>query len=276
MGKTAGAETLGQATPTVVIGMITGGVDFTGLVAKVGDATVKYGTTENTYDRDAAPSFTDVGTYTVFYQVTKANYTTVTGRYTVTISRDLGITFAETQQWATYYSTEDLAVPDGLTAYAVSAVNATSGEVTAQVLNYIPKNNAVLLMRAEGTALTEYVAAPYSDAAAEEVTNILQGSTEAVSVSSITSGTVYVLYNDVFKRASGGDIPARKAYLVVSGAAGARLKINAAGQSTAIEMPVAEDGEDIWYGIDGRKLEGKPQRTGIYIYNGKKVFVNKK
>lgn len=27
-----------------IIGMITGGVDFTGLVAKVGDATVKYGT----------------------------------------------------------------------------------------------------------------------------------------------------------------------------------------------------------------------------------------
>jgi hypothetical protein len=241
---------------------------------------VKYGTTESTYDRDAAPSFTDVGTYTVFYQVTKANYTTVTGSYTITISRDLGITFAETQLWATYYSTEDLAVPEGLTAYAVSAVNATSGEVTAQELNYIPKNNAVLLMRAEGTDLTGYVAAPYSDAAEEEeeeeVTNILQGSTEAVSVSSITSGTVYVLYNDVFKRASGGDIPARKAYLVVSGAVGARLKINAAGQSTAIEMPVAEDGEDIWYGIDGRKLEGKPQRTGIYIYNGKKVFVNKK
>ena len=251
------------------------GQPHTATVTAPEGATVKYGTTESTYDLDAAPSFTDVGTYTVFYQVTKANYTTVTGSYTVTISRDLGITFAETQQWATYYSTEDLAVPEGLTAYAVSAVNATSGEVTAQELSYIPKNNAVLLMRAQDTDLTGYVAAPYSDAP-EEITNILQGSTEAVSVSSITSGTVYVLYNDVFKRASGGDIPARKAYLVVSDAAGARLKINAAGQSTAIEMPVAEDGEDIWYGIDGRKLEGKPQRTGIYIYNGKKVFVNKK
>ncbi len=251
------------------------GQPHTATVTAPEGATVKYGTTESTYDLDAAPSFTDVGTYTVFYQVTKANYTTVTGSYTVTISRDLGITFAETQLWATYYSTEDLAVPEGLTAYAVSAVNATSGEVTAQKLNYIPKNNAVLLMREQDTDLTEYVAAPYSGTA-EVITNILQGSTEAVSVSSITSGTVYVLYNNVFKRASGGDIPARKAYLVVSGAAGARLKINAAGQSTAIEMPVAEDGEDIWYGIDGRKLEGKPQRTGIYIYSGKKVFVNKK
>lgn len=28
---------------------------------------------------------------------------------------------------------------------------------------------------------------------------------------------------------------------------------------------------DVWYSIDGRKLQGEPKQKGIYIYNGKKV-----
>lgn len=50
-------------------------------------ATVKYGTTDGVYDLDASPTYTDNGTYIVYYQVTKPNYTTVTGSATVTITR---------------------------------------------------------------------------------------------------------------------------------------------------------------------------------------------
>jgi len=49
-------------------------------------ATVKYGTAEGTYNLDACPTYENVGTYTVYYQVTKANYTAVTGSKTVTIT----------------------------------------------------------------------------------------------------------------------------------------------------------------------------------------------
>ena len=49
-------------------------------------ATVKYGTTEGTYDLSTNPTYTNVGNYTVYYQVTKDNYTTVTGSKTVTIT----------------------------------------------------------------------------------------------------------------------------------------------------------------------------------------------
>ena len=58
-------------------------------------ATVKYGTTEGSYNLDAAPTYTEAGTYTVFYQVTKPNFTTVSGSQTVTISQAAGsISFA--------------------------------------------------------------------------------------------------------------------------------------------------------------------------------------
>ena len=51
------------------------------------NATVKYGTTEGTYELDAAPSYTVSGLSTVYYQVTKENYETVTGSATVEIAK---------------------------------------------------------------------------------------------------------------------------------------------------------------------------------------------
>ncbi len=34
-----------------------------------------------------------------------------------------------------------------------------------------------------------------------------------------------------------------------------------------------DDDIDVWYGIDGKKLSGKPNETGIYIHNCKKVYL---
>ena len=50
-------------------------------------ATVKYGTAAGSYDLTASPTYTNAGSYTVYYQVTKANFTTVTGSETVTITK---------------------------------------------------------------------------------------------------------------------------------------------------------------------------------------------
>ena len=50
-------------------------------------ATIKYGTTTGTYDKTANPTYTNVGTYTVYYEVSKDNYTTVTGSATVEITK---------------------------------------------------------------------------------------------------------------------------------------------------------------------------------------------
>lgn len=53
-------------------------------------AVVKYGTTEGKYDLDTSPEYTDAGNYTVYYQVTKDKYTTVTGSAEVKISKAAG------------------------------------------------------------------------------------------------------------------------------------------------------------------------------------------
>ncbi|MBD5522447.1 MAG: leucine-rich repeat protein [Lachnospiraceae bacterium] len=50
------------------------------------DAEVKYGTTLGSYTSTTSPTYTDAGTYTVYYSVTKSNYTTVTGSAQVKIT----------------------------------------------------------------------------------------------------------------------------------------------------------------------------------------------
>lgn len=47
--------------------------------------TVRYGTKSGEYSLTASPRYTLPGKYTVYYQVSRANYTTVTGSADVTI-----------------------------------------------------------------------------------------------------------------------------------------------------------------------------------------------
>ena len=58
---------------------------------------------------------------------------------------------------------------------------------------------------------------------------------------------------------------------------GARLlSINTDSESTGIEttnFTNSANSSGAWYGIDGRKLDGKPTKKGLYIYNGKKQVI---
>lgn len=48
--------------------------------------TIKYGLSDGTYDKTENPTFTNVGTNTVYYEITSKNYVTKTGSATVTIT----------------------------------------------------------------------------------------------------------------------------------------------------------------------------------------------
>ena len=102
--------------------------------------TVKYGTVEGTYDLDEAPAYTDAGIYNTYYQVTKANYTTVQGSAIVTIEKAAGvISFAESSVSKTYgdadFTNTLTNTGDGTVTYtsnneSVATVNSETGLVT--------------------------------------------------------------------------------------------------------------------------------------------------
>ena len=200
---------------------------------------------------------------------------------TATYALTYNLTFAGNNLWATFYSTEDLAVPEGLTAYIVDEADDKTGVVTVSAISYIPRYEAVLLKRTN-TAVSEYIATAYDDEEEEDdIINLLEGTYQETSVESILEGyvsdaSVYVLYNNEFVKTTSGTIPANRGYLVFGKPANApKLTIEIGDGATGINdvrSKMAEVGSD-FYDLSGRKLSGKPTKSGLYIKNGTKVLV---
>lgn len=201
--------------------------------------------------------------------------------YTLTVKRQLDVSFSTSNEWATYCGTENLAMPEGLKAYQVTAVDGST--VTIGEIGYIPANTAVLLQNVSNNNVwTNIAASAYTGATSTFENNKLIGTASAVDVSTITGGTVYILVNNMFRRSTSGSIPANRGYLVVAPSSGnaPQLSISIGDENTtAISNTDFTDNTDKageWYSIDGVKLNGQPQKPGLYIKNGKKVFINKK
>lgn len=103
-------------------------------------AVVKYGTTEGKYDLDTSPEYTDAGDYTVYYQVTKDKYTTVTGSAEVKIAKAAG---------SISYSTTTVEKKVSDSAFKNETLTMTS-DATATV-SYSSDNINVATVAADGT-----------------------------------------------------------------------------------------------------------------------------
>lgn len=84
---------VGTATMTVTATGYTGTYDGQphGITVNAPDgATIKYGTSASSCTETSSPTYTNVGTYTIYYEVTKDNYNTATGSATVEITKATG------------------------------------------------------------------------------------------------------------------------------------------------------------------------------------------
>lgn len=89
---------------------------------------------------------------------------------------------------------------------------------------------------------------------------------------------ILILKDDVFVRSKTGTIAAGKCYLELASSAYPSLspKLTLGPNTTSIEQPinvVTNSGNDVWYTLDGRKMQGMPTQKGIYITNGKKIII---
>ena len=171
------------------------------------------------------------------------------------------------------------APPTGYTAHIVTG--ASGNVVTAPSLNYIPESVPVILL---STANSNGFMAQSTSGAAPDVTgNKLRVATGTDGERTFSAGQIYILYNGEFVLNAAGTLAAGKIYLpkadIVGGStpAPSRLFIDL-GESTGIEdnsqfiMHNAQLNE-VWYTLDGRRLNGKPTRKGLYLNNGKKVVI---
>ena len=177
----------------------------------------------------------------------------------------------ETQTFSTYYNpNEDFNLPDGYVGYIIKGIEGS--KVLTVRISYIPKGVAVLVEKGSSNEN------PVEEIPSEQP---LKGTFEPLDVTSITGGTVYVLYNGMFVKSTSGTIPEKRCYLLIdtSVAAGTRgfYDIGGANDGTSALRGVVAEGtngkSDAWYTLQGRRLSAKPTKSGLYLHNGIKVVI---
>ena len=166
---------------------------------------------------------------------------------------------------------EDLDLPAGLTAYVITALGEASATATA--LNYIPKGEPVLLSREDKDA-NLYLASAGSGTA--PTTNLLKVASTTVQPVAYQD---YALYKDAFILYGGGTLASGKVFLPLpqnskSRSATRSIVIDGddtTGMSEALSVESEESGD--WYDLQGRRLEGRPLKRGLYIHNGQKMVI---
>lgn len=222
---------------------------------------------------------------TQFFSIEGATQTAA-GNYTVTVSAktDIANNFkgSGTANWSITHRTKDpLAFSSGITyqtfydaneswllpagqsAYLVTGVGETS--VTITQVSFIKKGVPVLVKNAAGDELDETPDATFA-------TNKLKYVSDVNGFD--TNGGQYVLYKDEFVKAT-GNIPAGKCYLetaVGSGARGLGIENDGTTNIHVVSGEEAIENSDIWYDLQGRRIE-KPTKSGLYIHNNRKIVI---
>ena len=178
---------------------------------------------------------------------------------------------ADGEYWATYYNEMISFTADANTTVFQAALSGDQLMLTPVANKIIPYGNAVILKSSAAT-ITLTTAESYATLSG----NQLQGTTAEMTGA---AGNIYVLNkkSDVvgfYKLSSTGKISANKAYLTYNASAGAR-EFFSFDETTGIEMPTAEsnDFDGTVYDLQGRRVLNPTK--GLYIVNGKKVFINK-
>ena len=185
------------------------------------------------------------------------------------LAHTLNVTNAE---WATLVLGYNAEIPEGVTVYAVSELNENAATLT-EVKNTIPAGAAVLINAAEGAYVFNYIASADAIGA-----NLLKGTTvdaniaENAYVLGMIEGEVG-LYTATMNANEGAAFlnNAFKAYLPKTNNAAQTLRFNF-GETTGIEGVIENTNANaVIFDLSGRRV-AKMQK-GIYIVNGKKVYV---
>jgi hypothetical protein len=159
-------------------------------------------------------------------------------------------------------------VPDGLTAYVITDME-NSSAIASQIA-YIPQGVPVLLKRDDVT-INNFTFTPGTGMPPE--TNLLKVYTTDRTVANREG---YVLFKDEFVLVSAGTLPAGKVFLPANGSISSTRGIVFEGEDTTgaqYMMMDPDESNEVWYDIQGRKLENRPSKKGLYILNGRKVVV---
>ena len=140
----------------------------------------------------------------------------------VTKQHQLNLAFEPTEEWATYYSIDEMELPTGIEAWAVTGFDPDDDtKLLTEQLHYIHKEEAILLHWTEGAngrnnfwCSAPSAAAKTDDTGRNSNAAIFKGSVAGIPNLSTLSGDKYVLSGDQFVKANQGALPAFRCYIV--------------------------------------------------------------
>ena len=166
-------------------------------------ATIKYGETDGTYNLDNSPTYSDAGTYIVYYQVTKEGYKTVTGNKTVVISKaegnvSISTTSGEVEKGKSITFTIGEATGNlSCTSSDENIATCSISGTTVTVNGLVPGNSVITINVA---ASTNYNATNIAYSIIVKETSILTSTNNCINSGTCSKGTlVNVQVNDTEK-----------------------------------------------------------------------------
>ena len=190
-----------------------------------------------------------------------------------TVTMNLTANTAEGAKWTTFYNDRYNFQADAATTVykaTVSGSNLALHEVADKIVN---SSTAVILKSTANPVMTLT-----TTASGNTHGNDLQG----VMAETAKPANCYTLANGSsgvgFYRYTGANVHLGKAYLVYSDA-GARTFLGFGDSMTGIETPPltppleGAGKSGTWHSLDGRRLQGKPAKKGVYVANGRKVVI---
>lgn len=183
------------------------------------------------------------------------------------------------EQAAVFTPQEDLALPEGLSAYLITGIDLLRGMVLVEEVDYLPTGVPTLLI-AESSENVFAISPkdPETPEISEEVisANLLRiGSPEVQP----TPFEDYVFKNGRFVMVGGGTLATGRIFLDLNQEQASRTRgvLSVGGTSGTTDIHRVENEGSVvrtgWYTLDGRKLDSVPSRKGIYIRNGRKEVV---
>ena len=224
---------------------------------------------------------------TTVYSGTVTDLTTLAGKTLQPYGYSLTANEADGNRWTTFYSSQTGFSIKTADAYAYTAeYDADNSQLTLTKLGTdIPAGTAVVIASATSPVILAInsTLGTYSGP-----TNNLHGVDvrtvkSSLDPSSDKSGTFYVMGKKGsdfgFFQYTADYMPARKAYLLVSGSGAPLapgLKMVFGDETTELKTTDFTDYTDkagAWYRLDGRKLDKQPTQKGVYIHGGHKVVI---
>ena len=246
------------------------------VVVKQGGTPLRVGTEGTDYDY----SITTTGDATTkYYEVTITGANNYGGFFTtkfanLVLSKRFGS--PGSGGVATFVSNDgdgDFVVPENMTAYIVTGINASAGTIVVEPLDNIPNGVPVLLLSTVNT--NGFIVKTKEGGTAPQGANLLKVDATDKNVS---TADIYVLYKGEFVLSASGTLPAGKVYLQKPAEvpAPAILTIDW-GIVTGIDNSQLSTPNSqllgTWYTLEGIKLNGRPAKRGLYLKNGKKTIV---